>query len=165
MINIRFFCCYHYEYKFRDFLNFKLQIRKCLFAPNLNVVSAFQKAARHWSCFCCSIRSTREISMPGGRSHCSCEFWRQHCPRTRRMTNHNWQIFWLADSRCKLSFLLCNSLFIHGTMTYIQENVNIWTEHWQAGAAQLPMWWAPCFIYKSEFIVYFFCVESFAFKS
>ena len=108
---------------------------------------------------------SREISMPGGRSHCSCEFWRQHCSRTRRMTNHNWQIFWLADSSCKFSFLVRTSFFFRGAMTFIQENVNIWTEHWQAGAAQLPMWGAPCFFLQVRIHCLFFFVESFAFKS
>jgi len=123
----------------------------------LHVVSAFQKAARLNVVFVAALEvRSREISMPGGRSHCSCEFWRQHCPRTRRMTNHNWQIFWLADSSCKFSFLVRTSFFFRGADVHSRKckHLNRALAGRSRSTANVR---GSFFFYKSEFIVYFLC--------
>ena len=101
--------------------------------------------------------------LPGGREHCSCEIWRQHCASTCG-TFKSWLKIsdWLVPV---VSFYFCFVLhfFFRGTIKFIHHHVNIWTEHWQAGAAQLPMWGAPCILQVRIHCLYF--VESFAFQT
>ena len=57
----------------RDFLNFKLHIRQCLFAPKLLILQLLFLLQQHLKYF------VEKSRLPGGRVHCSCEIWRQHC--------------------------------------------------------------------------------------
>ena len=94
----------------RDFLNFKLHIRRCLFAPNLNIFSWFCSC-----CFCCkSIWSTLSrnlicqedvyiaVAKFGANTVQVCT-----CCTFKIMTEN----FWLACSSCKFSFLFVLHFF------------------------------------------------------
>ena len=52
----------------------------------------------------------------------------------------------------KVLFCFVLELLTRGSSP-ILKNVDVWTEHWQAGAAKLPLWGAPCFENKSEIII------------
>ena len=140
--------------------DFKLHIRWCLCSKPQHFLLILQLLfllQQHFKYF------VEKSHLPGGRVHCSCEIWHQHCSSmylwyVQIMTEN----FWLACSSCKFSFLFVLHFFFSWHQ-FIHHHVNIWTEHWQTRAAQLPMWGAPCILQVRIHCLYF--VESFAFET
>ena len=142
----------------RDFLNFKLHIHRCLFAPNLNIFSCFCRC-----CFCySSIWSAlwRNLVYQEDVYIAVAKFGANSVQLCTCGKFKSWLKIsdWLVPV---VSFHFCSYfIFFFPWHQCIHHHVNIWTEHWQAGAAQLPMWGAPCILLyyikfdKSEFIVY-----------
>ena len=144
----------------RDFLNFKLHIRRCLFAPNLNIFSWFCSC-----CFCCSsIWSTlsRNLVCQEDVYIAVAKFGANTVQVCTCCTFKSWLKIsdWLVPV---VSFHFCSYFIFFSWHQCIHHHVNIWTEHWQAGAAQLPMWGAPCILQVRIHCLYF--VESFAFET
>ena len=93
----------------RDFLNFKLHIRRCLFAPNLNIFS--------WFCSCCFCFSSIWSTLPRNLV-CQEDVYIavakfgantvQVCTLYVQIMTEN---FWLACSSCKFSFLFVLHFF------------------------------------------------------
>ena len=135
-------------------------IRQCLFAPNLNIFSWFCSC-----CFCCSsIWSTlsRNLVCQEDVYIAVAKFGANTVQVCTCCTFKSWLKIsdWLVPV---VSFHFCSYFIFFSWHQFIHHHVNIWTEHWQAGAAQLPMWGAPCFLQVRIHCLYF--VESFAFET